>query len=89
MTSDTKFTAFTCRATAMALGMVPLPPVERVPRRDAGKPPGDETILGKTRVRGGPQLARFRSRKGCRWVAEIGQGFETSPALPPRSSRRS
>jgi hypothetical protein len=49
MTSDTKFTAFTCRATAMALGMVPLPPVERVPRRDAGKPPGDETILGKRR----------------------------------------
>jgi hypothetical protein len=85
MTSDTKFTAFTCRATAIALGMVPLTP----PGPRAAKLAAEDAPLGKTIVRGGPQVARFRSRKGCRWLAGTGQGFETSPGVPPPASRRS
>jgi hypothetical protein len=87
MTLDSKFTAFTCRATATALGMVPLPPDSAPGRAVSGAPatPGNKT------VRAGRQVASFRSRKGCRWLAELGRGFETAAAVPsvPPGTRRS
>jgi len=80
MTTDHKFTAFTCHATAQALGLVPLPPPERILRRPTSGSP-TAAILGRTAARAGRQ--RLRSRKGCRWLAEAGNGFETAAPTDP------
>lgn len=94
MTSDPKFTAFTCRATALVLGVVPLAPSDRAQGgAGSGRPPGDDasptTRAKKAAPTGSRRAATLRSRNGCRWLAENGRGFETSqaPAAPPAGSK--
>ncbi len=82
MTSNPKFTAFTCRAAALALGVVPLAPSDRMQGRPGTSRPPAEAASAITRAKkaaptGFRRAAKFRSRNGCRWLAEQGYGFET------------
>ena len=82
MTSNPKFTAFTCRAAALALGVVPLAPSDRMQDRPGTSRPSAEAASAITRAKkaaptGFRRAAKFRSRNGCRWLAEQGYGFET------------
>jgi hypothetical protein len=82
MTSNPKFTAFTCRAAALALGVVPLAPSDRMQGRPGTSRPPAEAASAITRAKkavpaGCRRAPKFRSRNGCLWLAKKGFGFET------------